>query len=93
MEPWAWIVVYLVGFTLFQLLLFRFVSDAGTLDGLSLGSGETTDPRSVDHTPPTREPDRGPERTGEGVRCPHCGTDNEDEEGFTYCRNCLAQLR
>lgn len=93
MEPWSWILVYLVGFTLFQLLLFRYFSDGRSFEGLSVGSGETAGVRSGDGS--QAQPD-GNERTDtddEGVHCPHCGAHNEDERPYTYCKNCLVQLR
>jgi len=95
MEAWAWIVVYLVGFTLFQLLLFRYFSDGQAFDGLSVGSGETAGVQSLDRTPASGEAPQRPdtdEDATEGVRCPHCGAHNEDEPTFTYCSNCLTQL-
>ena len=93
MDPWGWILIYLVGFALFQLVLFRYVSDGQAADGMSLESGETAGPQTLDRGQPAREPGAGPEATTDGVRCPHCGADNDDEQPFTYCRKCLAQLR
>ncbi|MFB6151197.1 MAG: hypothetical protein ABEJ40_05265 [Haloarculaceae archaeon] len=95
MEPWGWILIYLVGFTLFQLLLFRFFSDGRVSGETSPGSGETTVHQSFDSGRNPREAvEESTDSTerGEGIRCPRCGTDNADEPSFTYCRNCLAQL-
>lgn len=94
MEAWAWILVYLVGFTLFQLLLFRYFSDGRSFDGVSLGSGETAGAQSLDRTRTTAD---APQRTDDadaddGLRCPHCGARNEDDATYTYCSNCLTQL-
>jgi hypothetical protein len=95
MEAWAWILVYLVGFTLFQLLLFRYFSDGQAFDGVSVGSGETAGVQSLDRTRTTGE---APQRTeaepdaDDSVCCPHCGARNEDDTTYTYCRNCLTQL-
>lgn len=92
MEPWTWILVYLVGFTLFQLLLFRYFSDDHAFDGVSLGSGETAGVQSLDRGQVPPDANQRAESDEEGVRCPHCGTDNEDEQTYMFCRNCLAQL-
>jgi hypothetical protein len=93
MEPWAWILVYLVGFTLFQLLLFRYFSDGRAFDGVSLGSGETAGAQSLEHAGTTAEvAQRSDDETETGVRCPHCGAHNEDDTTYTYCSNCLTQL-
>jgi len=93
MEPWGWILVYLAGFALFQLLLFRYVSDNEAFGGLSLESGETTGPQSVDPGHPVTETDRDRDVAEGVVHCPHCGAENADESHYTYCGNCLAQLR
>ncbi|WP_123536618.1 DUF7577 domain-containing protein [Halosimplex salinum] len=97
MEPWGWIIVYLVGFTLFQLLLVRYFSDDRTLGGVSLESNEASPPQSGDPGRSVREShlvasDDADEEV-DGVRCPQCGAANADEQNFTYCRKCLAQLR
>lgn len=92
MEPWSWILVYLAGFTLFQLLLFRYFSDGRAFDGVSIGSGETAGVQTVESGPPPGESSGRSEPESDGVRCPHCGTHNQDEQPFTYCRNCLVQL-
>ena len=101
MEAWGWILVYLVGFTLFQLLLFRYFSDDGSFGARSLGTNEASAPGPVDRgegspdsnaltgTDPASE--TGPDV--DGVRCRQCGTVNADESQFAYCRECLAQLR
>jgi len=95
MEPWGWILVYLVGFTLFQLLLFQYVSKGQAFGELSIESGETTGPKSVDTGRSAREHGTSTDATEaeNTVLCPHCGVENDDEQHFTYCRNCLTQLR
>jgi ribosomal protein S14 len=93
MEPWGWILVYLVGFVLFQLVVFRYFGDGSTFGGVSLESGETAGPQTIDSGRTAREPSKDPEPTTDGVRCSHCGTDNQNQQPFRYCRNCLAQLR
>ena len=92
MEPWTWILVYLVGFTLFQLLLFRYFSDDQSFEGMSVGSGETAGVQSVDRGQAPPEATMRAQTTDDGVRCPHCGTHNEDEQNYMFCRNCVAQL-
>jgi hypothetical protein len=100
MEPWGWILVYLVGFTLFQLLLVRYFSDDRSLGGVSLESNEASPPQSGDRGRSVGDPGRpvgedGDDGGGEAgaVHCPRCGAANADEQPFTYCRKCLAQLR
>jgi len=97
MEPWGWILVYLAGFTLFQLLLVRYFSDDRTLGGVSLESNESAPPQSGEPGRPVGERDSGPsggaDEGTDGVRCHRCGTENADEQSYTYCRQCLAQIR
>lgn len=93
MDPWGWIMLYLVGFALFQLVVFRYVSEGGAFGGVSLESGETAGPQTLDSGRPAHEPTEFPETGTEGVRCPNCGARNGDEQPFTYCRNCITHLR
>lgn len=99
MEPWGWILAYLVGFTLFQLLLVRYFSDDRTLGGVSFESNEASPPqsnepgRSMGETAPRPFAGDESEERETGMHCPQCGAFNEDEQTFTYCRKCLAQLR
>jgi hypothetical protein len=98
MEPWGWILVYLVGFTLFQLLLFRYFSDGG-FDAASLGSSEASASGSVERREAVRESPAGAGDDSDagdaidGVHCRQCGTVNADDQMYTYCRKCLTQLR
>lgn len=95
MEPWGWILVYLAGFTLFQLLLVRYFSDDRPPGGVAIESNEASPPQSGDRGRSAREGRSlaGDDDESDGVACPQCGTANADEQPFTYCRNCLAQLR
>jgi hypothetical protein len=91
MEAWGWILVYLVGFTLFQLLLFRyFTNDA---DGASLGTGDVSTPQSVEQGQPVRDDGERSDSDRDGDFCQHCGAFNENEQKFRYCRECLSELR
>jgi hypothetical protein len=97
METWGWIIVYLVGFALFQLLLLRYFADGRTFSGASLGSSEASSPGSVDpgqHAPEvTGDAQQDGRDEDGGVHCPQCGAYNADEQTFTYCQKCLTQLR
>lgn len=99
METWGWIIVYLVGFALFQLLLFRYFADDSSVNGASFGSSEASAPRTVDRAQPIQEPgrqvagERDDDEDEDGVHCRQCGAFNDDEQTYTYCRECLAQLR
>ena len=84
METWGWLVLYVVGFGLVQLLLYRHFQ---------------RDDASPDVTPPAdraarRSLDRSaPSADEEGIHCHHCGTYNEPEPTFSYCKECVRPLR
>jgi ribosomal protein L40E len=84
MGVWGWIVLYVLLFSLLQLLIYRY-----------LRSDE--DAPLFRSTPPNRETtaveevreleDRQRSNDPAVVVCPRCGTENET--GFTYCRSCV----
>ena len=84
MEVWAWLLAYVVGFGLLQLVLYRYFSrERGTLDGATPGGSDGVR-RAV------------PERVDgdhDGVRpCHHCGASNAADPVYTYCRECATPL-
>jgi len=84
-ETWAWVLVYVVGFCLFQVLLYRYLQRNETsLDQATPDFGEGRPARSG----PAGIDD--PER--EGVQCQHCGTYNERTQMFSYCRQCAERI-
>lgn len=83
MELWGWIIAYVVGFAILQLVVYRY-----------LRNGEDTD--LLQTTPPNRESAR-PDETGERGndatrRCSNCGARNDPDGPFTYCRRCARRL-
>ena len=87
MGVWGWIVLYVLLFSLLQLLIYRY-----------LQSDE--DSPLFRSTPPNREPaameefrnldDRQRSEDPSLVVCPRCGTENET--GYTYCQNCVSPI-
>ncbi|MFB6165117.1 MAG: hypothetical protein ABEJ31_08150 [Haloarculaceae archaeon] len=91
MEVWTWIVAYVVGFSLLQLLVYRYFRDSdASVEGPPHGPGERYSP-AVDGL--ERDAPRGREATGDGRYCPHCGATNEPDASFRYCRECASPLR
>lgn len=84
METWGWLIAYVVGFGLLQFLLFRYFQrdnpapDAtpGPVEGA--GGSAREGPRSNDDIA--------------GVHCRHCGTFNEHQPTFAYCKQCISPL-
>lgn len=90
MEVWTWIVAYVVGFSLLQLLVYRYFRDGdASVEGPSAGSGDRYPAAAdgLDRAASREEP------TGDGVRCRHCGAVNEGEASFRYCRECVTPLQ
>jgi hypothetical protein len=85
MDAWGWIVVYVVGFTLFQLLVFRYIRG-----GPSPDNGSADPP--ITSEMPAIERDRRPDVDGDGRFCQHCGAKNETDTVYTYCRQCASPL-
>jgi ribosomal protein L40E len=87
MSVWGWIVLYVLLFSLLQLLIYRY-----------LRSDE--DAPLFRSTPPNRETaaieevrefeDRRHSDDPSVVVCPRCGTENET--GYTYCRDCISPM-
>ena len=91
MEAWVWLLVYLAGFGLLQLFLYRYLRNSqgrsgrtapAGADGEGLGARLEARPTEADWHDRTGE--------SEGLYCPHCGAHNEPD--YTYCRNCVAQV-
>jgi hypothetical protein len=79
MAAWIWLVAYLAGFALLQVLLYRYLRDSQGTGTVPSGT-EAASVAAVERT----EPD------GDGVRCGRCGAAND--RGYSYCRNCAGQL-
>ena len=111
MNLWGWIIAYVIGFSLLQVLIYRY------LRGRDNGTGGSASERSFERTAPPREhggADRGSAVTEQslaadplytasepgtrgpsmssGRQCPRCGTPNELDPTFTYCRECVRPL-
>jgi hypothetical protein len=78
MQVWGWLLVYLVGFGLVQLLLYR-----------RFGRREST-PRG-DSKSDTLPGSLG-ESTSTLVECRHCGARNEAVRTVRYCQVCVEPL-
>ncbi len=89
MEVWGWLVAYVVGFGLVQLLLYRYFQRDDPSPDATPGSTDQSGHRAVERSPHPPEDDEGID----GVQCPHCGAVNERDEMFTYCGACARSLR
>lgn len=92
MSVWGLIVLYVLAFSLLQLLLYRYLrsdddralfrstppsSDLSAIDDVSDFDDFDLDDRSVRTAPET-------------IVCPRC--DEENETGYTYCWNCAEAM-
>ena len=89
MEVWTWIVAYIVGFSLLQLLVYRYFRDSEpSVEQPSPGAGEryaAGDRLKRDQT--------GGTATEDGLYCQHCGAFNEQAATYRYCKQCVSPLR
>ena len=101
MELWGWLIGYVVLFALLHLVLY-YVYVRRNDEGVQTSpfgdrnySGSSS-PSHVDRYPERSDdgrPDRPrPDIEGDAVRCAHCGVDNEPDQTFTYCWNCITPL-
>ncbi|MFB6297264.1 MAG: hypothetical protein ABEH56_01955 [Salinirussus sp.] len=82
MPAWVWLVVYIVGFGLLQVLLYRYLR--------SDSPRERTAPMRGDRPSVQLESPPDGVDSDDGVHCSHCGAYNES--GYSYCRQCATGL-
>lgn len=88
MEMWAYLGAYLVGFALLQLYLYRHFIGGQSTGGDS--ATERTTPQQVAGEGACVDgPDNGDD---EVLTCSECGTPNEFDPVFTFCKECGARL-
>ena len=83
MELAAWVIVFLVGLALLQVLAYHFLRDRFDTSPRTGPSG-----RSGTLLAPTGDSDPNPDEAG--CRCPACGTLNKRQ--YTFCRTCVGRL-
>lgn len=89
MDVWFWLGVYLVGFVLLQLYLYRyFVRGSSSAES---GRPEPTDVAGSGAD--IQKGEVGSQSGDESVTiCVSCGTQNRNEAMFTYCKQCGSVL-
>ncbi|MCU4743866.1 DUF7577 domain-containing protein [Natronoglomus mannanivorans] len=100
MELWSWLVGYLILFAILHLLLYYYYvrredDHAPTSHSFADGNRSPAQYSSSSDASPrsTEEPDVAPEIDGETIDCPYCGVENEADQTYTYCWNCVSTLR
>ncbi|MCT9094447.1 hypothetical protein [Haloarchaeobius sp. HME9146] len=89
-EVWDWAIGYLLVFAALQLavyIYYRRQTDSGPSRAVPEGDGIGFEERAAS-APATRRR----EPTGDSRHCPHCGTPNELDPTFRYCRYCAGDL-
>ncbi|WP_267640891.1 DUF7577 domain-containing protein [Haloarchaeobius amylolyticus] len=90
-EVWDWAIGYLLVFAALQLavyLYYRRQTDSGASRAVPEGDGVGFDERVTSAPAPRRRESTD----GDTRHCPHCGTPNELDAAFRYCRNCAGSL-
>ena len=85
MEVWSWLLAYVVGFALIQLLLYRYFQRDDPSPDATPGGTDGSARRSLEQSSEAS--------TEAGARCPHCGAVNEHETTVAYCKECIRPLR
>ena len=85
MAAWVWLIAYLIGFALLQLLLYRYLQR-----GESTHEGER-EPGYRRLEQRAAAADVGTTDDVGGVHCAQCGTRND--RMYSYCRNCTEALQ
>jgi hypothetical protein len=101
MEVWTWVVAYIVGFSLLQLLVYRYFRDrdpsversSPPKEGSSGIEGLERDRERSPNPEPTPDAPMQADADTDGIRCQHCGTYNEKAAKFRYCRECVTPLK
>lgn len=105
MDAWGWIVVYAIGLTVLQLVVYRYLlrGDDGVQyetkfgsDGDDADSRVRTAPRGRDAVSISRlqrtESWDGESNQSDARVCPRCGVENEPDRTFDRCWNCTGRL-
>lgn len=108
MEPWGWLVGYVVLFAILHLVLYYvyvYRGEDGRTPTTSFAESNRTSARNSPGTDiysgrdsnssleETDDTEYEPEIEGEPMHCPYCGTANESDPTFTYCWSCISPLR
>ena len=92
MEALGWLVAYVVGFGLVQLLLYRYIQRDDAAPDAAARGVDRSPGRSMEQSP-VGPGERDPSEADEGVRCRHCGAVNEPDQMFSYCKQCAGPLQ
>ncbi len=102
MEAWGWIIVFAVGLTALQLLLYRYLVGRGDVPGEARGL--VGDGDDANRTTPNAEWSNdfrhatlgaqvdSTAAAEDGRRCPRCGAENEAEQAYSRCWNCARRI-
>ena len=92
MEALGWLLAYVVGFGLVQLLLYRYIQGDDASPDAGPGRVDQSAGRSMEQSPARPEEDAGADAE-DGVHCRHCGAVNEYDQMFSYCKRCAGPLQ
>lgn len=84
MEAWGWLLAYVAGFGLVQLLLYRYFRREDPSPDAAPGRSDGGHGRPLDGPGDASDED--------GIYCPNCGAFNERAQPFAYCRECVERL-
>ncbi|WP_158055483.1 DUF7577 domain-containing protein [Halorussus halophilus] len=89
MSVWGLIVLYVLAFSLLQLLLYRYLRSDDDR-ALFRSTPPSSDLSAMDDLNDFELEDRSASTNPETIVCPRC--DEENETGYTYCWNCAEAM-
>lgn len=98
MGVWVYVVAYLVAFVVIQLVVYRYLRGRNGDAGVALASGSNADrgagrdPEASDRNDPLDRRSLADADATSDRRCPACGTANDPDGPYTFCRNCATRL-
>ena len=89
MGVWTWIAVYVVGFGLLQLLVYRYFRDREPSVERTSPGGPESYATSLDGT---ERATAAQSAEGAGRHCRRCGAFNATDSAYRYCWQCVSPL-
>ena len=86
---WLWVLLYVVAFVAVQLLLYHYLQ-RGDGPAVEHAAPDYGDGETVGSQPSQASVE---DHGDDGLRCRHCGTYNDREASYTFCRECAQRLQ
>lgn len=99
---WRWILLYVLALVVLQVLVYYYIQRGGDrgVPSPTASNGGRAGAAEEKHGPTEEWPsaatrgdgDRASPAAEGSIRCPHCGTTNDLEANYRFCRYCVREL-